>query len=107
MIHELTLWAVKRKAHTDNPDILISNTEMTAAVAYIYKDAGIPLCDNFDTPEALYENYMNESKDIDFSVLSEMSQRLNKVLKIYHVLPMVNENLDDLHKIAKMAYNDI
>ncbi len=107
MIHELTLWAVKRKAQTEIPDILIANTEMTAAISYIYKDSGNPLNNNFETPESLFEEYQTKSKDIDFSSLSEMSQKLNEVLRTYHVLPMVNETIDDLHKIAEMAYNDI
>lgn len=105
MIHELTLWAVERKMKTVPPDILIANTEMTAAIGYVYKEVGINSRIEFNSPEELYNDYLNRKNNIDISEITEFCQNLIKVLDIYKVLPMVNETIEDLHIVFEMAYN--
>ena len=102
MIHGLVTWAVIRKTQTDPPDMLIGNTEMTACIAMVCKDAGEDVPD-FETPEELYEKFFNIIEEIDISGLSETSVKMIDMLKQYHVLPMKNETIEDLKKIVEIC----
>lgn len=102
MIHELVTWAVIRKTQTDPPDMLIGNTEMTACIAMVCKDAGEDVPD-FETPEELYEKFFNIIEEVDISGLSETSVKMIDMLKQYHVLPMKNETIEDLKKIVEIC----
>lgn len=103
MIHDLVKWAVVRKTQTNPPDTLIGNTEMTACIALVLKEAGMDMIE-FETPEQLYDEFLKISDDLDISVLSDTSVKMIEMLKIYHVRAMKNETIDELKKIAEICY---
>lgn len=102
MIHDLVAWAVIRKTKTNPPDSIIGNTEMTACIAMICKDAGEDVPE-FESPEELYKNFFELLDKIDTDKLSDISVIMIDMLKQYHVLPMKNETMDDLKKIIEIC----
>lgn len=106
MIHDIVLPAVLRKAKTEPLDTLIANTEMTACIGYIYNHCGINDVPEFDTPEELYDSFMNKIDSLNADTIDKTCQKMIDMLKEYHVLPMKNETLNDLKLIITNIMNN-
>lgn len=107
MIHDIVLPAVIKKSQVNPHDSIIGNTEMASCIGYILSDGGIDKdkINEFESPEELLEKYKSIVSDIDREKLSEESVNMMEMIEQYKVLPMVNENIKDLHILIDIAYN--
>lgn len=93
--------AVKKKAKTDPPNILIGNVEMAASIGIILHEMNEKL--DFSSVKepgdikAQFENLVNK---IGVEKLSEISSILLKQIEKYQVKVMVNETLEDLKTLV-------
>ncbi len=101
MIHDLTRQAVDYKLKHNC--IFIANTELAFAVGLGYQKCNIDSLPDFDSPQQLKTEFLQEYEAAHPDTDNENSVLLS-LIRSYNVCPLVNETMDDLRLLLKMGY---
>lgn len=103
MVYSIIYDAVRKKAATVPPNVLIGNVEMAAGIGMILKEIGETLDYNeIHTPEELREVFLKLIDERGEDGISELMKNTLQEIRKYEVRPLVNEKMDNLYDLCQM-----
>lgn len=100
--------AVRKKAATIPPNILIGNVEMAAGIGMVMHEAGMEFdISGITEPEMIKVRFEEYLKNMDLDNLSAECRIIVELIEHYQVKRMVNEKLGNLLDLCRMKQEDM